>query len=336
MELYNSKTTFFSVALALLAISYAYWTISRRLEVFGVGTVHTSVNTTRCYQFGKDIPELQGCESIQVDPRTGLAYMACGNRAARQRWINPHEARTDGGEELRDHIIVMDESNNLQDLSLVELERVGGTVAPFTQELRVHGFDIYRDSLDPAMLTFMFVNHQQSGAGVSIFRHKVGTKFLWHVKTVKSPLLPSPNDVVATSHNTFYATNDVRSTSKAMRGIEIVLGMPWGHVVHYNRAGQFSMAADRIPYANGIARSDDGNSVYVVASSEPSVMIFRPASDGALAFVGKTAFRDFIPDNISVDPATGQVLVAGFLNTPEMFRYNREALRGTTARSAGG
>ncbi|KAJ1734415.1 hypothetical protein LPJ61_001085 [Coemansia biformis] len=270
----NHKTAFANVALGLLCLAYAYWTLSRRAEAFGIGTTHASTNTTGCYQFGKV-------------------------------------------------------------LSLVEFDHGSGSFRPFTQELRVHGFDIYWDSLEPTLLTFAVVNHQQSGSGVSIFRHRIGTKVLWHVKTVKSPLLYAPNDVVATSHNTFYATNDMRSTNSIMRKIEIFFGMPWGHIVHYNHAGVFSVAASGISYPNGIARSADGSSVYVAASSEPSVIVFRPAVDGTLEPMGKTVFRDFIPDNVSVDTATGQVLVAGFLNTFEMFRYNREVLGGTSARPAG-
>ncbi|KAJ2358754.1 hypothetical protein GGF43_000605 [Coemansia sp. RSA 2618] len=208
-------------------------------------------------------------------------------------------------------------------------------LVPFTQEFRVHGFDIYWDSLDPTELTFMFVNHQRTGDGISIFRHKIGTQFLQHVKTVKSPLLYAPNDVVATSRSTFYATNDMRSTSRIMRQIEIFFGMPWGHIVYYGHEGMFTTAAAGISYPNGIARSADGNSLYVAASSEPSVNKFRPASDGSLVLVGKTVFKDFVPDNVSVDAATGHVLVSGFLNTFEMFRFNHGALRGTSAQPAG-
>ncbi|KAJ2089474.1 hypothetical protein IW138_003363 [Coemansia sp. RSA 986] len=155
-----------------------------------------------------------------------------------------------------------------------------------------------------------------------------------HVKTVKSPLLYSPNDVVATSRTTFYATNELKYVWGLLRRFEILLGMPWGHVVHYGHTGTFTKAYDGISYPNGIARSSDGSIIYVAASSEPSVNMFRPKSDGTLELLSKKVFRGFVPDNISVDGATGHVLVAGFLNTFEMFRYNHEVLRGTSVRPA--
>ncbi|KAJ2581022.1 hypothetical protein GGH95_002285 [Coemansia sp. RSA 1836] len=120
-----------------------------------------------------------------------------------------------------------------------------------------------------------------------------------------------------------------------MHKIEVLLGMPWGHIVYYGSNGVVSKAYSGIAYPNGIARSPSGGLIYVAASSEPSVRAFKPAYDGTLQLAGKTAFRGFVPDNISVDAATGELLVSGFLNTLEMFRYNREILAGTDARPAG-
>ncbi|KAJ2074342.1 hypothetical protein GGI09_008788, partial [Coemansia sp. S100] len=183
-------------------------------------------------------------------------------------------------------------------------------LVPFSQDFRVHGFDIYWDNLDPTELTFMFVNHQRKGGAISIFKHRLGAGYIEHVKTVKSPLLFSPNDVVATSRSTFYATNDLRHKSGILHKIEVLLGMPWGHIVYYGPEGITSKAYSGIAYPNGIARSPNGALIYVSASSEPSIYAFRPEYDGALQLAGKTTFRGFVPDNISVDAATGELLVS--------------------------
>ncbi|KAJ2699381.1 hypothetical protein H4218_002687 [Coemansia sp. IMI 209128] len=224
--------------------------------------------------------------------------------------------------------------NTVHSLQVLEHNATTNSLVPFSQDFRVHGFDIYWDNLDPTELTFMFVNHQRKGSAISIFKHRVGAGFIEHVKTVKSPLLFSPNDVVATSRSTFYATNDLRHKSGILRKIETLLGMPWGHIVYYGPEGIVSKARSGIAYPNGIARSPGGGLIYVAASSEPSVYAFKPTYDGALQLAGKATFRGFVPDNISVDAATGELLVSGFLNTLEMFRYNREVLFGTDARPA--
>ncbi|KAI9504957.1 hypothetical protein GGI25_001750 [Coemansia spiralis] len=337
---YSSKSLFINIALALIAFAYVYRTISVRMIVFGVGTTHKNVNASGCSVFGKEIPEIQGCESIQVDPRTGLAYMACGNRGARMRWLDTKSKYNPIYEQFNDHVVVMDTKNNLKILKVLELTEggIGGkmTLVPFQQDFRVHGFDIYWDNVDPEVLTFMFVNHQRSGNAISIFKHKIGSEYIQHIKTVRSHLLYSPNDVVATSRSTFYATNELAYTRGLMRKIEILLGMPWGYVVHYSHTGMFTKATDGIAYPNGITKSADGGTIYVAASSEPSVSMFKPKLDGTLELLSKQVFRDFVPDNISVDAKTGHILVAGFLNTLEMFRYNHEVLHGTSAQPAAG
>ncbi|KAJ1895265.1 hypothetical protein LPJ66_004693, partial [Kickxella alabastrina] len=310
--------------MTLLGLAYVYSIIARRIEVFGVGTVHSNVNTTNCYSFGKDLPAVQGCESIQIDSRTGLAYMACGNRGARTRWIHMGEEYNTMYEQFSDHILVMDEKNNVHSLDILDRNSNTRELIPFTQDFRIHGFDIYHDDLNPTELTFMFVNHQRSGSGISIFKHQLNTTFIEHIKTVKSPLLYHPNDVTATSRSTFYATNDLKYAPGIMRRIEILLGMPWSHVVYYGPSGMFSKAKTGLAYPNGIARSRDGRLIYVAASSEPSVMAFLASDDGELELVAKKVFDGFVPDNISADARSGHLLVAGFLNVFEMFRYNRE------------
>ncbi|KAJ1935284.1 hypothetical protein FBU59_005437, partial [Linderina macrospora] len=225
------------------------------------------------------------------------------------------------------------------------LERTSNDrLVPFTQDLRLHGFDIFFDDLEPDLLTFMFVNHQRTGNAISIFSHRLGTTQLVHEETVTSPLLPSPNDVVAVSRTTFYATNDVRHTKGGrLRKVEEFFGMPWGHIVYRGPEGMFSIAAESLSYPNGITKSPDGSLIYVACSSEPSVRTFRPHQDGSLEHLGGIVFRGLIPDNLFVDAHTGSIYIGlnmqldrSYLNTMEMFRYNRESIHGTAARPAAG
>ncbi|KAJ1960545.1 hypothetical protein GGI12_003740 [Dipsacomyces acuminosporus] len=346
MFLAQNKSLFVNLALVLVAFAYTYRLVAHRIEVFGIGTTHSSVNTTGCYTFGEELDHVQGCEDIRVDPRTGLGYMACGNRRARTRWLHTNAVYNPSFEQFKDHVLVVDEKNNVISLDIVE-KSSSGTLVPFKQDLRLHGFDIYWDDVSPDELTFMFVNHQRAGHAVSIFKHRVGTSYIEHVETVRSPLIRSPNSILAVSRRAFYVTNDLRYLGGKLRKIEEFFGMPWGNVVYHGDEGLVSIAYSGLSYPNGIARSPDHSLVYVACSSEPSVRTFRPSDDGSLELVSKTKFKAFVPDNLSVDAHTGQVIVAGkyrafaashslcrFLNTFEMFRYNREVLHGTAARPA--
>jgi hypothetical protein len=83
-----------------------------------------------------------------------------------------------------------------------------------------HGMDVVPSASDPSVLFVYLVDHrppvdgqnaQLSGADsvLQIFKHKLGTDELMHVKTFESPLIITPNDVVGSDDGTsLYFTND--------------------------------------------------------------------------------------------------------------------------------
>lgn len=91
-------------------------------------------------------------------------------------------------------------------------------------KLHLHAIDAWIDSKDPEKLTFFLNNHgvpvsattgqvedpHTVGADstVEIFETRVGSDTWKHVKTVRHPLLRTPNNLVATGPRSFYATND--------------------------------------------------------------------------------------------------------------------------------
>jgi hypothetical protein len=83
-----------------------------------------------------------------------------------------------------------------------------------------HGMDVVPSASDPSELFVYLINHKppvgavdprQTGADsvLEIFKHKVGSDTLVHVKTFVSPLMIAPNDVVGSDDGTsLYFTND--------------------------------------------------------------------------------------------------------------------------------
>ncbi|KAJ1934707.1 hypothetical protein EC988_008720, partial [Linderina pennispora] len=166
----------------------------------------------------------------------------------------------------KDHIYIMDEKDQYSELKAME-RTADGALVPFSQDFRVHGFDIYWDPVDPEDMTFMFVNHQLDHNAISIFSHRRGSDYLEHMETVESPLLHSPNNIVAMSKRAFYATNDMMFIRGALREITNNLGMALSHVVYRDDDGEFRVAAKNIRYANGIARN--GEFIYVASCMDP-------------------------------------------------------------------
>lgn len=98
---------------------------------------------------------------------------------------------------------------------------------------------------------------------VEIFSYR--DRKLYHRETVKSPELTTPNDLVGVGSRQFYVTIDHGWTSKWGKLLENYLQLPVSYVLYYD-GEQFKKVAEGIGYANGIALSPDGKTVYVGAT----------------------------------------------------------------------
>ncbi|KAJ2707121.1 hypothetical protein H4R19_004939 [Coemansia spiralis] len=313
------------LAVAAVVSTALYMYVSHSAAIAGFGKTYASANTTACHRVGRGT--LQGCEDIVVDPYTGLAYLACGNLAARQRWILGKDKLEPHRDVEADHVYVMDENDVFADIKLLE-QGSGGELVPFRQAVRLHGFDIHWDAKDPRRMTFMFINHQPQHAAVSIFSHVSGADHMVHEETVRSELLWSPNNIVAMSDRSFYATNDLKYTSGLLRQISVLLRLPHGHIVYRNDTGAFSVAASGIRFPNGIAKHQDW--IYVTSCGDPGVHIYQAGAGGHLVYTGRAVFTDSIPDNLSVDPASGQLYSAAFLKVLEGLKLFEDPSPATT------
>ncbi|KAI9504961.1 hypothetical protein BX070DRAFT_244440 [Coemansia spiralis] len=321
----HSPVIWISAAVFAIGISVLYQNVGHALNVLGIGKTYTSVNTTSCHQIG--IGVLHGCEDIVVDPNTGLAYLACGSLKPRQHWLHPDDEYDLAHESEADHVYIMDENGKYSDIKLLETAS-NGSLQPLSQDFRVHGFDIYWDPHDPQDMTFIFINHQLVHNAVSIFSYRHGSHHMVHVETVHSDLLHSPNNVLAMSKRAFYATNDMKYTRGIMREISIYAQLPHGHVVYRNEDGLFSVAAANIRYPNGIAKYKTW--IYVASCTDPGVHIYKEDGDGKLSFQGRIVYSDGVPDNLFVDPGSGQLYSTLFLKSREVHKYFKHPSLNTT------
>ncbi|KAJ2726683.1 hypothetical protein GGI07_000406 [Coemansia sp. Benny D115] len=245
----------------------------------------------------------------------------------RQRWLNPDDKYDFASEAEKDRIYVMDEADEYSEIKALEMTSEG-ELQPYSQDLRVHGFDIYWDPQDQDDMTFMIVNHQLEHAAISIFSHRRGSDYMTHVETVRSSLLQSPNDVVAVSKREFYATNDMKYYKGPLREISLYLRLANGHLVHRNEDGVFSIAANSIAYPNGIAMN--GDLIYVASCTDPSIQVYRRHKNGSLDYQGRTFYWDTIPDNLHVDPSTRQIYSTTFTKHAETHKYFKSPSLNTT------
>ncbi|MBK8971419.1 MAG: SMP-30/gluconolactonase/LRE family protein [Hahellaceae bacterium] len=195
-----------------------------------------------------------GGEDITIDRSTGLVYIS-----ADDRWS------TLAGNPRQGHIYAM----------AVD----GPTALPIslTPELpfsfHPHGLSIFRDE-DGSTRLFV-VNHREDGSDwVEIFKVN-GTLPLTHLRSITYPDLISPNDLVATGPETFYATSDHGfPRSHWMQTAEDYLGLPMASVTYFD--GQDGhRVAEGLRYANGINLSADGKTLYVAEVVARRLSVFK-------------------------------------------------------------
>ncbi len=175
----------------------------------------------------------------------------------------------------------------------------------FPGHLTPHGINLYHGS-DGGKLLFVINMGEDSHffettgvCTVEIFSYRDGK--LHYLETVKSPELTTPNDILGVGPRQFYVTIDHGWTSKWGKMLENYLQLPVSYVLYYD-GGQFKKVAGGIGYANGIAQSPDGKTVYVGATVGRKIHVYaRNIQTGDLAEKGVIELNSGV-DNLDVLP----------------------------------
>jgi arylesterase/paraoxonase len=147
-----------------------------------------------------------------LHPPSGLLYLACSTPAERQHWLPALVALQDDKALVDDYIATYDPATGA-------VTRLTFSGFPTSQGYGSHGLDIVPSATDPKELFVYAVNHRKPVHGqaklvgadsvVEIFKTTVGGNTLTHVRTIKSPIIDTPNDLVGSSDGkSFYFTND--------------------------------------------------------------------------------------------------------------------------------
>lgn len=229
-----------------------------------------------------------GSEDIQLLPG-GKALVTSGLRFMEEK--NPHYADYVG------NVFLIDMNRPDQPAEPVQIT---GDVDP--DSFNPHGLSAWVSS-DTGLITIFIINHIGGDSVVEKFNFSPETNTLIHLETIGSgfPTFRILNDLIAVSDTEFYFTN------YAHYGIfELYLQVYWGTVGFYDgREGRYAVSGLLLP--NGISVSPDGKYIYVVNIGEEQVRTYERASDNSLTFISATDSLNTAPDNINVDPDTGDL-----------------------------
>jgi arylesterase/paraoxonase len=260
------------IALGVLVVLVAGWVVYLYWMAGQFKTIEPHFSGT-C----KAVGGVVGPEDITIHPRTGIAYVSGCDRRAVQ-----------GGKPGNGAIYAYD-------LNAVASEPVNLT-PDADPDFRPHGIGLFVDQAGRDVL--FVINHQGGKHRIEVFDLKEGA--LIHRKTLTSPMLVSPNDIVGVGPEAFYATNDHRYPTGWKRKMEDYLRLRRSNVLLYD-GSEFVQAASGIGYANGINMSHDGKLVYVCSITEGALHVYdRDAVTGTLKHREKIDLRTGV-DNVEID-----------------------------------
>ncbi|XP_042636739.1 serum paraoxonase/lactonase 3 [Orycteropus afer afer] len=181
-----------------------------------------------------------------------------------------------------------------------------------------HGISTFIDK-DHTVYLYV-VNHPHMMSTVEIFKFEEQQHSLVHLKTIKHELLQSVNDIVVLGPEQFYATRDHYFTNLFLSLLEMVLDLQWSYVLFYSPQ-EVKVVAKGFSSANGITVSLDNQYVFVADVAAKNIHVMKRDDNWNLT-QQKVLQLDALVDNLTVDPATGDVLAGCHPNAMKLLIYN--------------
>ncbi|CAG8676661.1 10337_t:CDS:2, partial [Dentiscutata erythropus] len=254
------------------------------------------------------------CEDIKIHHASGLAYFACGDRQSNKNFSWPPPIDTYKSIPLRGTFYVYNiKTDKLTPLNLKNFAD--------EEDFVLHGFGIYESPIEPDNLYFFIINHKRTGSVIELFKHKINTFELNHLKTFKHDLIYNPNNVVPVSKDEFYTTNDFYSQSYWKIQLEMLTCRRWSNVVfHSSITNTTEIVVNGLIVANGINVNWDYSRIFIGTSGTGELLIYERKPDNKLKLLDTIKVEHSV-DNVNVDPVTGEIYLAVLHNGLELFLY---------------
>lgn len=181
-----------------------------------------------------------------------------------------------------------------------------------------HGISLF-ESPDGTQTLFAINHAFGAGEFIEVFEKPAGQDLFDHIQTLSSPLLISPNDLVAVGRRKFYVANDSGADNAFERGAEMMFAIGLSPLVHYD-GSNFEVVVDDLKSSGGINVNLERSELYVGETIGETIRIYALNADGSLAEEKDTVAVGSGVDNIDVDP-TGTLWIANHINTVALIQH---------------
>ncbi|GJM28501.1 MAG: arylesterase [Cyclobacteriaceae bacterium] len=281
-----------AVTLALILAIYTYY----RLHTLGAFTKVLRHHEASC----RISAPVTGAEAIQLDKESGILYFIGNNTCF------PQKA---GG------IYHMDLTEDFPKHHPFKFST--------PKDFHPHGLSYFRGKQGEKFL--LTNNHRKDGThSVEVFQI-TANRVLKHLKTLTSPQLTSPNDLVAISPDQFYLTNDGRAHNRKTRAIDTFLNRRTGSVLYYDGV-RFKKVLDNLKFPNGIAFDSLEKRLFIGETLSGYVKGYQVLENNDLQFQSEISVAVGI-DNLSW-AGPGRLLVAVH---PDLYSLSKHIKNSTFA-----
>ena len=255
----------------------------------------------------KSIDNIPGSEDITI-LENGLAIISSDfrRRIEKSNFLYPIENKDSNS--LQGNIFFYDiESNSPKPIKMT---------SSLNFEFHPHGISAFINEANNLYLSV--VNHTSKGDFIELFYYD--NIDLVHVKTISSPHLVSPNDIVLINENQFYVTNDHGSKKPFFKLFEDYLQTSKSNILFYDGSSFIEVVSD-LQYANGINISKDKKTIYCAETIGKKLNIYnRNLLDNSLSLINSIAIDSGL-DNIEVD-SNGDLYIGSH---PKLFDFIKHA-----------
>jgi len=247
-----------------------------------------------------------GAEDISIDPISQLAFIAADDRRISFQDKNVGSYQNGG-------LWVLDLSK--PDSQAIQLEtKLSGPFHPHGLALR---FSDEASEDKGRAIELYVVNHLDlTKSEIDVFKILPNGELKLR-RRISYPELMTPNDLVVSGRDQFFASNDHGNPRHSlMEALEDYLGLPLASVSYFD-GEQGHIIIDGLRYTNGLALSDDKTTLYIAETTARQISRYtRSPIDGRWG-LKDTIDIDSGPDNLEWD-GQGNLLTGAH---PKMFEF---------------